>query len=111
MISLAETRPRAPAQKLPSSIATSDAEVEAAILRDESVRSWAVAGLAGEDLGQRPRAVVESEDETLDLNALRLFLTKHLSRDRHPRSLERITSPVRDGAGKLRKASLGKDPT
>ena len=86
------------------------AEVEAAILRHPAVRSCAVVGLADEEFGQRVHAVVESDDAGLDLDGLRAFLTPHLSRDKHPRSLERKTAPVRDDAGKVRRIALVKEP-
>jgi bile acid-coenzyme A ligase len=82
------------------------AEVEAALLRHPAVRSCAVVGLSDEDLGQRVHAVVESDDPNLTLDALRVFLAAHLSRDKHPRSLELRDAPVRDDAGKVRKLSL-----
>ena len=82
------------------------AEVEAAVLRHPTVRSCAVFGLADQDLGQRVHAVVETDDARLNVQTLSLFLADHLSRDKHPRSLERVESPVRDDAGKVRKISL-----
>jgi bile acid-coenzyme A ligase len=79
------------------------AEVEAALLRHPAIRSCAVAGLPDDDLGQRVHAIIESEDPALELGALRAFLADHLSRDKHPRSLDVKDSAVRDDAGKARK--------
>lgn len=87
------------------------AEVEAALLRHPAIHSCAVVGLPDEDLGQRIHAVVESDDPTLDLDALCAFLAEHLTRNKHPRSLEVRAAPVRDDAGKVRKASLTRTPT
>jgi bile acid-coenzyme A ligase len=86
------------------------AEVEAALLRHPAVRSCAVIGVDDEDLGQRVHAVVETGDPSLDVEALRSVLAIHLSRDKHPRSLELKDAPVRDDAGKVRKASPSRTP-
>jgi bile acid-coenzyme A ligase len=82
------------------------AEVEAAVLRHPAVRSCAVVGRPDDDLGERVHAVVEADDSALDLASLRTFLAPHLSRDKHPRSLEVRSAPVRDDAGKARKSMM-----
>ena len=87
------------------------AEVEAALLRHPSIKSCAVVGVPDDDLGQRIHAVVESDDPALDLEELRAFLREHLARAKHPRSLEVRAAPVRDDAGKVRKAMLTRTPT
>ena len=81
------------------------AEVEAAILAHPRVFSCAVVGAPDEDLGQRVHAVVETNDATLDLRALRAFLADILVATKHPRSLAISDGPVRDDAGKVRKAA------
>ncbi|MFN3469401.1 MAG: AMP-binding protein [Novosphingobium sp.] len=78
------------------------AEVEAAILRHPAVRSCAVFGVPHEDLGAAVHAVVET-DENLSLSGLTGFLSAHLTRAKHPRSIECTSAPVRDDAGKFRK--------
>jgi bile acid-coenzyme A ligase len=85
------------------------AEVEAALLRHPAIRSCAVVGRPDDDLGERVHAIIEADDASLDLAALREFLTPHLSRAKHPRSLEVQSAPVRDDAGKARK--LKETPT
>ena len=87
------------------------AEVEAALLRHPAIRSCAVVGRADDDLGERVHAIVEADDASLDLPALREFLTPHLSRAKHPRSLDVQSAPVRDDAGKARKSILKETPT
>ncbi|WP_288048787.1 AMP-binding protein [Acidiphilium sp.] len=82
------------------------AEVEAALLRHPAIRSCAVVGVADEDLGECVHAIVEADDAALNLSILREFLTPHLTRDKHPRSLEIQNAPVRDDAGKARKVLL-----
>lgn len=78
------------------------AEVEAAILRHPAVRSCAVFGVPHEDLGAAVHAVIET-DEDLALPELARFLSSHLTRAKHPRSIECTSAPVRDDAGKFRK--------
>ena len=67
-------------------------------------------GVADDDRGERVHAVVEADDADLDLEGLREFLRPHLSRDKHPRSLEIQSAPARDDAGKARKALLKETP-
>ena len=81
------------------------AEVEAAILAHPRIYSCAVLGAPDDDLGQRVHAVIETDDATLDLAAVRLFLTDLLATSKHPRTLVVSDKPVRDDAGKVRKAS------
>jgi bile acid-coenzyme A ligase len=87
------------------------AEVETALLRHPAIRSCAVVGRPDEDLGQRVHAIVEADDPGLGLETLRAFLAPHLGREKHPRSLEIQSAPVRDDAGKARKALLKETPT
>jgi bile acid-coenzyme A ligase len=87
------------------------AEVESAILRHPSIRSCAVVGIPDDDRGQIIHAVIETKSSDLNLETLTSFLSGHLSRDKHPRSLERVATPVRDDAGKVRKSSLAKGST
>jgi len=82
------------------------AEVEAVLLSHPAIRSCAVVGLPDEDRGERVHALVEADDASLDLTSLRAFLANQLSPDKHPRSLEIQSAPVRDDAGKARKAKL-----
>jgi bile acid-coenzyme A ligase len=86
------------------------AEVEAAILRHPAVRSCAVVGIPHPDLGQAVHAVVEADTGTLSLAELGQFLNPWLAREKHPRSLETRTQPVRDDAGKVRKGQLAPAP-
>jgi bile acid-coenzyme A ligase len=78
------------------------AEVEAAILRHPQVRSCAVFGLPHADLGATVHAVIETDAE-LSPEVLSRFLAPHLTRSKHPRSIECSSTPVRDDAGKFRK--------
>jgi len=78
------------------------AEVEAALLRHPDVRSCAVFGKPDADLGAIVHAVIES-DAAITVAGLAGFLTDHLARAKHPRSIEVTSQPVRDDAGKFRK--------
>ncbi len=78
------------------------AEVEAALLAHPDVASCAVYGLPDPDLGMQVHAVLEAPAE-LTLERLGAFLSQHLARSKHPRSLTHTTQPVRDDAGKFRK--------
>lgn len=78
------------------------AEVEAALLRHPSIRSCAVNGRDGGDLGQIVHAVIESDDP-LTLDDVRAFLADHLVGAKWPRSIEMRATSVRDDAGKFRK--------
>jgi bile acid-coenzyme A ligase len=86
------------------------AEVEAALLRHPAIRSCAVVGRPDEEWGERVHAIVEADDAGLDIASLREFLRPHLAREKHPRSLEIQSAPVRDDAGKARKALLKETP-
>ncbi|RIL07971.1 MAG: acid--CoA ligase [Proteobacteria bacterium] len=81
------------------------AEVEAALDAHPAVRTSAVIGLPDDDLGNRVHALVDAtapvgEDE------LRAHLAAHLAHYKIPRSFEFVSEPLRDDAGKLRRAAL-----
>lgn len=81
------------------------AEIEDALLEHSDVRSAVVIGLPHADLGQVPHALVETgralTDEELDSH-----LRERIARYKIPRSFERVTEPLRDDAGKVRRSSL-----
>jgi bile acid-coenzyme A ligase len=78
------------------------AEVEAALLRHPAISSCAVFARPDPDLGNSIHAVIES-DEVIDLASLSNFLSDHLARAKHPRSIDVTRQTVRDDAGKYRK--------
>jgi bile acid-coenzyme A ligase len=82
------------------------AEVEAAIEAHPSVRACAVIGLPDADLGERIHAIVETDDAALDRAALQRHLEDRLVRYKWPASVERVTGPLRDDAGKVRRPAL-----
>jgi bile acid-coenzyme A ligase len=69
------------------------------------VRSSAVIGLPDEDLGQRVHAIVQLDGDVSD-GELAAHLAERLARYKLPRSYERVTEPVRDDAGKVRRSAL-----
>lgn len=83
------------------------AEVEAAIEAHPLVRSSAVIGLPDEEWGASVHAIVQPVAGA-DLDEARLldFLSDKLTRYKLPRSVEFSSVPLRDEAGKVRRAAL-----
>jgi bile acid-coenzyme A ligase len=82
------------------------AEVEAAIQEHAGVRSCAVVGLPDEDRGSRVHAIIEAEPGSIDERELLEFLAERLAAYKLPRSFELVDEPLRDDAGKVRRAAL-----
>lgn len=81
------------------------AEIEGALLEHPQISSAVVIGLKHEDLGHVPHALVELDSPLTD-DDLRAHLAEHIARYKIPRSFERVTEPLRDDAGKVRRAAL-----
>jgi len=81
------------------------AEVEAAIDAFPGVRSSAVIGLPDDDLGNTLHAIIDAPDG-LDEEGLFKHLNDYLVRYKIPRSIELVSAPVRDDAGKVRRSQL-----
>ena len=82
------------------------AEVEAAIDLYPGVRSSAVIGLPHEDLGNAVHGVVDAPEGDVTAEGLLAHLGEHLVRYKIPRTLEFVSEPLRDDAGKVRRRSL-----
>ncbi len=90
------------------------AEVEAVIESFPGVRSCAVIGLPDDDLGQRVHAIVDLPDVDPDdvvaaaaaSDGLRAHVRAHLAPYKVPRTVELVTEPLRDDAGKVRRSAL-----
>ena len=84
------------------------AEVEAAIDAFPGVRSSAVVGLPDDDLGQRVHAIVDVGDTGTPLadDELVAHLRTRIAGYKVPRSFEFVSEPLRDDAGKVRRAAL-----
>lgn len=85
------------------------AEVEAALQDHPAVRSCAVIGLPDDDLGTVVHAIVEADPEALSKDDLLAFVGSRLARYKVPRSVEYTDQPLRDDAGKVRRAALRAD--
>ncbi|MGI5132985.1 AMP-binding protein [Pseudonocardia sp. CA-107938] len=81
------------------------AEVEAAVTAHPDVTGCVVVGLPDGDLGQRVHAVVQTSAALSD-EELRTFLAERLVRYKIPRSFRCVSTPLRDDAGKVRRADL-----
>ena len=55
---------------------------------------------------KRIHAIVDAAGEAVDEDALRTHLAEHLAGYKIPRSFEYVDEPLRDDAGKLRRAAL-----
>jgi len=83
------------------------AEVEAALDAHPSVRTSAVIGLPDEDWGARVHAIVQPiEGAALEPSQLLEFVAERLARFKLPKSMEFTGEPLRDEAGKVRRAAL-----
>lgn len=83
------------------------AEIEAAVEAHAAVRSCAVIGLPDDDLGQRIHAIVEVDRRNpVGDEELRAHLKSLLVGYKTPRSFEYVDRPLRDEAGKVRRAAL-----
>lgn len=81
------------------------AEVEAAIDEHPLVQSSCVIGIPDDDLGNRVHAIVQHR-EGLAMIDLEQHLSERLVRYKRPRSIEFVTTPLRDDAGKVRRSQL-----
>jgi len=82
------------------------AEVEAAIDAFPGVRSSAAIGVPHGDLGNAVHAIVDFPEGSPDEQALIDHLGERLVRYKIPRTLEFVTEPLRDDAGKVRRKAL-----
>ena len=82
------------------------AEVEAAIQEHPSVKSVCVIGLPDEDKGNTIHAIVEADPGALTEQELLTFAAERLAKYKLPRTVEFVDAPLRDEAGKVRRAAL-----
>lgn len=81
------------------------AEIEAALDEHPAVRSCCVIGWPDEELGSVPYAIVEPAEPVSDED-LMAHLRQRLAPYKLPRIIERVTTPLRDDAGKVRRSAL-----
>ncbi len=83
------------------------AEVEAAIDAHPAVRGSAVVGLPSEEWGAIVHAIVQRVDgAALDQSELLDFIAGQVARFKLPKTIEFTDEPLRDEAGKVRRAAL-----
>jgi bile acid-coenzyme A ligase len=85
------------------------AEVEAAIEHHPAVRSCVVVGLPDDDLGQSSHAVVDvplEKSDQVNGETLLAFLRDRIVTYKLPRTIEFISSPLRDDTGKVRRLAV-----
>lgn len=84
------------------------AEVEAALMEHPAIETAIVIGLPDADLGAVPHAIIrlESNASPPSETELRAFMADRLVLYKTPRSYEFTTEPLRDEAGKVRRARL-----
>ena len=90
------------------------AEVESALGEHPGVNTAVAIGLPDDDLGQRVHAIVQPHpdwDGAVDEATLRPFMEERLARYKTPRTYEFVTFPLRDDAGKVRRAQLRDERT
>jgi bile acid-coenzyme A ligase len=81
------------------------AQIEAALDEHPAVQSCCVIGLSDEDLGNVPYAIVELSAPVSDAD-LMAHLRQRLVPYKLPRRIERVTTRLRDDAGKIRRSAL-----
>jgi bile acid-coenzyme A ligase len=81
------------------------AEVEAALDEHPAVQSSCVIGLPDPEYGETVHAIVQTSGPVAD-DELLAHLAERLVRYKLPRSIERVDRPLRDDAGKVRRAAL-----
>lgn len=81
------------------------AEVEAALSKHPAVITCAVIGLDDEDLGQRVHAIVQATRPVPE-GEFRAYLRGQLASYKVPETFELVDEPLRDAAGKVRRAQL-----
>jgi bile acid-coenzyme A ligase len=82
------------------------AEIEGVLGEHPAVRSCAVVGLPDEDKGNRIHAIVEADPGSVTEDELIAWVREHLSIYKVPRTVELVQEPLRDDAGKVRRAAL-----
>lgn len=83
------------------------AEIENALSAHPEVMSCLVVGVPHEDLGQVPYALVHTADgSALDEAGVKDFLREHISAYKVPHTVEFVSTPLRDDAGKARRSAV-----
>ncbi|MDP3855964.1 AMP-binding protein [Phenylobacterium sp.] len=81
------------------------AEIEAALEEHPDVQSCAVIGIPDDDLGNKIHAIVQTKGPRNE-ESIRGHLASRLVTYKQPRTYEFVDEPLRDDAGKVRRAAL-----
>ena len=81
------------------------AEIENALSAHPDVLSCLVVGVPHEDLGQVPYALVQAAS-ALDEQAVQAFLRDRIAGYKVPHTIEFVSTPLRDDAGKARRSAV-----
>jgi bile acid-coenzyme A ligase len=81
------------------------AEIENALSEHPDVLSCLVVGVPHEDLGQVPYALVQAES-ALDAAGVQEFLRDRIAGYKVPHTVEFVSTPLRDDAGKARRSAV-----
>lgn len=83
-------------------------QIEAALMEHPAIATAVVIGLPDEDLGAQVHAVLELRPQAAPPLAQELlgFLSQRLSRNKIPVTVEFVSGPLRDDAGKVRRSQL-----
>lgn len=84
------------------------AEIEAVLLEHEAVIDACVIGLPDEELGAVPHLIVQTGSAS-SLDDVRDWWVERLAPHKRPRSVEVVSEPLRDDAGKVRRAQLRRE--
>jgi bile acid-coenzyme A ligase len=82
------------------------AEVEAVLGEHPEVRSCAVIGLPDDERGSRVHAIVEADADQVTAHELIAHAAERLVAYKRPRTVEFVSEPLRDDAGKVRRSLL-----
>jgi bile acid-coenzyme A ligase len=82
------------------------AEIEGVLGEHPEVRSCAVIGIPDDDKGNRIHLIVEADPSAVTAEELLAFAADALSIYKVPRTVEFVDEPLRDDAGKVRRAAL-----
>lgn len=87
----------------------SSLEVESALLRHPDVADVAVIGVPDPQWGEAVTALVVSQDERIDGEALKAYCKAELGGLKAPKTIHQVDAIPRNAAGKILKAQLRKD--
>ncbi|AXH37564.1 hypothetical protein DVJ78_17975 (plasmid) [Humibacter sp. BT305] len=82
------------------------AEIEHVLEQHPAVRGSVAFGVPDDEYGQLVHAVADTADDTVSAAELLAFAATHLAPGRRPDGVRIVHEPLRDDAGKVRRARL-----